>query len=165
MTGPSGGPAATRERLRADVGERIRRVRERLARASDADLARPLPDGWTVGLAFLHIALGLRRQAKWLERASAGRPPFPFRWETTHRLNAYVLARYGECTRTFIDGAVDVGAVRMTAALERLAPADLERVALLVGGRPVSLAVVVARIVLRHVDEHLVAIETALATG
>lgn len=154
------------ERIRAELDERVARVRGRLAALSDDELGRARGlEGWTAGLVLLHLALALRRQGGWLERALAGRSPARFSWERTHRLNALVAREHGQPSRRQIDACIALGYERFRGVIARLGEADLHREALVVGDRRVSIAVVLSRIVIRHLDDHLASLDAVGEIG
>lgn len=53
----------------------LQRLRSLVERLGDAELARPLPDGWTVAAALAHVAFWDQRALWLLERWDRGEPP------------------------------------------------------------------------------------------
>ncbi|OLC54948.1 MAG: hypothetical protein AUH85_10485 [Chloroflexi bacterium 13_1_40CM_4_68_4] len=147
-------------RLGAEIDERVTKLRQRLGAIAEEDLGRARGvEGWTAGLILLHIALGLRRQAGWIDRARQGRTPTYFHWDLTHRLNARMARDHARPSRRQVEECIALGHDRMRRALARMSEDDLSREALVVGERRVSVAVVLSRIVLRHIDDHLVSLD------
>jgi hypothetical protein len=55
----------------------LRRLRSLVERLGDAELARPLPDGWTVAAALAHVAFWDQRVLSLLDRWERGETPRP----------------------------------------------------------------------------------------
>ena len=154
--------AERKEQLAREIDERVTAARDRLAAITDEDLGQARgAEGWSAGLILLHIALGLRRQAGWIDRALQGRTPTHFHWDLTHRLNARMARDHARPSRRQVEDCIALGHERMRQALARMSEDDLAREALVVGEQRVSIAVVLSRIVLRHLDDHLVSLEAA----
>jgi len=64
--------------------ERLRRLVKRL---SDADLARPMPGGWTVAAVLAHAAYWDARAIYWLDRWARGTAPTPYEHENVEAVN------------------------------------------------------------------------------
>ena len=64
--------------------ERLRRLVKRL---SDADLARPMPGGWTVAAVLAHAAYWDARAVYWLDKWARGAAPTPYEHENVEAVN------------------------------------------------------------------------------
>lgn len=126
--------------------------------------ARCDADGWTVGFETWHIARAIERQRGWIEASLRGEV-FPFDWEATHALNAETSATYGDPDPEATVALLLEQADRTVALLASLGDADLERECLETDGRRVSVKLVAARVMPRHITGHLVSIEQALTTS
>ena len=62
----------------ADNNAQRARLRALVARMSDADLATPMPAGWTVAAVLGHLAFWDQRILALLEASERGMPPAPF---------------------------------------------------------------------------------------
>ncbi len=119
-------------------------------------------EGWSVGLVGCHVGLGLRRQARWIERVLAGGVAHDFSWERTHALNALVKRRVlrpdpDEVLRSLRDGLE-----RWQRLLEALTEADLSRIAFRMGPNERSVDWVAGTLAVRHIDEHTRSIRAVL---
>jgi uncharacterized damage-inducible protein DinB len=63
------------------------RLRALVARLSDADLARPMPGGWTVAGVLAHAAYWDARAIYWLDRWARGTAPTPYEHENVEAVN------------------------------------------------------------------------------
>lgn len=142
------------------------RVREVERILGGLDLAswdrRCASEGWSVGLVGCHISLGLRRQARWIERVLQGRRPHAFDWDRTHALNRLVARRVLRAQPADVLRGLAVGLDRWRRVLERATDADLARWAFHFQGKDSSVEWVAAVLAPRHVDEHLRSIRAAL---
>lgn len=146
-------------RLRSRTAE----VEALLARIADEALqTRCEGEGWSIELIGCHIALGLRRQAKWIELALIGRPPHRFDWDRSHALNALVARRFSKPGRAEVLHALRAGSRRWRELLARASDADLGRIAFEHEGNERSVDWVSGVLAPRHVDEHLRSIRAAL---
>ena len=59
----------------AENAAELRRLRSLVDRLSDADLARPTSDGWTVASSLAHVAFWDQRVLFWLDRWERGETP------------------------------------------------------------------------------------------
>lgn len=120
-------------------------------------------EGWPVVLVAYHIGLGLRRQAGWIARALTAEAPFEFDWEGTHEMNAVNAREHGALPKE--DAAVEIGEGldRLERVMSRMVEEDWGRDVFSYGGRPRSADVVLRRIVLPHVTEHLESLRRTLA--
>ena len=74
--------------------EQLERLRKLVARLSDGDLRRELPDGWTIGDVLAHLAFYDRRAAVLLERfATEGVFASPYDYETINAVLPYLTRR------------------------------------------------------------------------
>ena len=74
--------------------EQLERLRSLVARLSDDDLRRELPDGWTIGDVLAHLAFYDRRAAVLLERfATEGVFASPYDYETINAALPYLTRR------------------------------------------------------------------------
>lgn len=143
---------------------RIEDVRSVVTRTSDEDWSRRCEaEAWPVGLVAFHITLGLRRQAKWIERALAGRPPHAFDWERTHSLNVLVARRALRIRQADVLMALSDAADRWRRLLAVAGDAGLARAAFRHQERERAVEWVAETLTPRHIDEHLRSIRAALA--
>jgi hypothetical protein len=63
------------------------RLRALVARLSDADLARPMPGGWTVAGVLAHAAYWDARAIYWLDTWARGAAPTPYEHENVEAVN------------------------------------------------------------------------------
>lgn len=70
----------THERETDAERARLRRI---VAAASDDDLGRPMPGGWTVSAVLAHAAYWDARAIHWMDRWAAGAEPAPYQEEDT----------------------------------------------------------------------------------
>ena len=74
--------------------EQLERLRRLVARLSDDDLRRELPDGWTIGDALAHLAFYDRRAQILLERfACEGVSASPYDYETINTALLHLTRR------------------------------------------------------------------------
>lgn len=119
-------------------------------------------DGWPVGLVAFHIALGLERQAGWIEQALEGGPPHEFSWDVTNQMNA-ALANVGILpSKPFVLAGIPVAAARLCALLRTVSDAHLARVALSSGGKTASIESIMKKRTMQHIREHGASIRDAL---
>jgi hypothetical protein len=64
-----------------------KRLRALLKRLSDADLARPMPDGWTVAGVLAHAAYWDARAIYWLDKWANGAAPSKYEPENVEAVN------------------------------------------------------------------------------
>ena len=151
--------AALRE-LRAAVDEALA-----LSRAMDEEDCRlaSVAEGWPAVIVAYHIGLGLRRQAGFIARALTGEEPFEFQWEPTHNVNAVNALEHASMSKDDAAEEIDQGWVRLQGVIERMDEASWARDVFSFGGRLRSADVVLRRIVLPHVKEHLESLRRTLA--
>lgn len=155
-------PERTAE-LWSRLSQRIEAVRSLvLAVDDDAWGRRCEAEGWSLALVACHVTLGLRRQAKWVSRAIAGRPPHAFDWERTHALNALVARRDLLIRRQDVLTALSDAADRWRALVTSASEAELGRPAFRYRDRVQTLEWVMAALAPRHIDEHLRSIRRTL---
>lgn len=160
-------PGRSSERARA-LGAGVATAAERvLARVRDLPpdgwRARCDAEGWTVGFETWHIARAIERQRGWIEASLRAGEVFPFDWDAVHALNAETSATYGDPERDATVALLREQAGRTAALIASLADSDLERECLESDGRVVSVKLVAARVMVRHITGHLESIERALA--
>jgi hypothetical protein len=63
------------------------RLRALVARLSDADLRRAMPDGWTVSAVLAHAAYWDARAIYWLDKWAGGAAPSPYVHENVEAVN------------------------------------------------------------------------------
>jgi hypothetical protein len=122
-------------------------------------------EGWPLVVVAYHIGLGLRRQAGFIARALTGEQPFEFEWEPTHSLNAINAREHGGMSKDEAATEIEAGRARLRSVIERMTEEDWSRAVFSFGDRPRSADVVLRRIVLPHVNEHLKSLrDTVVAT-
>lgn len=136
-------------------------VTRRLA-ADDCRVAS-VGEGWPLVIVAYHIGLGLRRQAGFIARALTGEQPFEFEWEPTHDLNAVNAREHGGMSKDEAAAEIEAGRARLGNVIERMAEEDWGREVFAFAGRRQSADVVLRRIVLPHVSEHLESLRTTVA--
>lgn len=145
--------------IRADIWSRFSmRVRtlEELLRGLTSEQwdLRCEGEGWSVGLVSCHVALSLRRQARWVERVVGGGPPHDFNWERTHALNALVQRRVLHPYRTDVLRSLIEGLERWRQLLGAMVESDLLRAGFRLGTNERSTEWVAGVLAVRHIDEH-----------
>ncbi len=162
----AGRPSERARALAAGVTAAAERVLARVHDLQpDAWSARCEGEGWSVGFETWHIARGLERQRGWIEVSLRGGVPFPFDWDEMHALNAETSTKYGDPERDATISLLREQAERTSTLIASLGDADLERECLESDGRRVSVKLVAARVMVRHITGHLESIEKALAAG
>jgi hypothetical protein len=122
-------------------------------------------EAWPVVVVAYHIGLGLRRQAGFIARALTGEEPFEFEWEPTHELNAINAREHGGMSKDEAATEIEAGRARLRNVIGRMAEEDWAREVFAFAGRCSSAEVVLRRIVLPHVNEHLKSLrDTVVAT-
>lgn len=151
------------EVLADEIDAEIKKLVATLDPLSDEEWRRTAPaDGWPVGLVAFHIALGLERQAGWVEQALEGGPPHQFSWDVTNQMNA-ALANAGILpSKPFVLAGLPVAAARLCALLRAVSDADLARVALSSGGKTASIESLMKKRMMQHISEHGASIRDAL---
>ena len=94
-------------------------------------------------------------QAGFIARALTGERPFEFEWEPTHSLNAVNAREHGGMSKDEAATEIEAGRARLRSVIERMTEEDWSRAVFSFGDRPRSADVVLRRIVLPHVNEHL----------
>jgi len=112
-------------------------------------------EGWPAVIVAYHIGLGLRRQAGFIARALTGEEPFDFAWEPTHAINAINAHEHASMSKETAAEEIEQGWDRLQSVIARMRDEDWSRAVFVFGGRPRSADVVLRRIVLPHVSEHL----------
>jgi hypothetical protein len=97
----------------------------------------------------------LCRQAGFITRALTGEEPFEFRWEPTHEMNAVNAREHASMSGNDAATEIEEGWSRLRSLVRRMSEEDWARDVFTFGGRPRSADVVLRRIVLPHVTEHL----------
>ena len=120
-------------------------------------------EGWPAVIVAYHIGLGLRRQAGFVARALTGEEPFEFEWEPTHEINAINAREHASMSKEEAAEEVQQGWTRLQAVIARMAEGDWSREVFASGGRRWSADVVLRRIVLPHVTQHLESLRRTLA--
>jgi hypothetical protein len=120
-------------------------------------------ESWPLVVVAYHIGLGLRRQAGFIARALTGEEPFQFEWEPTHSLNAVNAREHGGMSKDEAATEIEAGRARLRSVIERMTEEDWSRGVFSFGGRPRSADVVLRRIVLPHVSEHLESLRKTVA--
>jgi uncharacterized damage-inducible protein DinB len=130
------------------------RLRALVERLSDAELARPMPAGWTVAAVLAHLAFWDQRALWWLERSQRGETPRPIDQGDVDWINE---AGKPLCLRLVPRAAASL-AVETAEAVDRAIAAlpDARVAANAAAGSPVSL------LRAAHRREHLDEIERVL---
>jgi DinB family protein len=152
--------AAPLRELRAAVSDALA-----MSRGLDEEQCRlrSVGEGWPAVIVAYHIGLGLRRQAGFIARALTGEEPFAFEWEPTHDINAVNAREHASMSKDDATLEIEQGWSRLQAVIARMAEDDWAREVFAYGGRRLSADVVLRRIVLRHVTEHLESLRRTLA--
>jgi hypothetical protein len=131
---------------------------------SDADCRRTSSaEGWPAVVVAYHIGLGLRRQAGFTARALTREEPFEFEWEPTHEINAVNAREHAAMSKDEAAKEIEEGWARLQAVAARMTEEDWSREVFASGGRRWSADVVLRRIVLPHMKEHLESLRRTLA--
>ena len=120
-------------------------------------------EGWPAVIVAYHIGLGLRRQAGFIARALTGEAPFDFEWEPTHAMNAVNAREHGSMSKETAAEEIEAGWDRLQSVIARMGDEDWSRAVFAFGGRPRSADVVLRRIVLPHVSEHMQSLRSTIA--
>jgi hypothetical protein len=156
----------TEERSAAlrDVRAAVRELLD-LSRGLDEQRCRipSVAEGWPAVIVAYHIGLGLRRQAGFIARALTGEEPFEFEWEPTHDVNAVNAREHASMSKDQAAEEVEAGWARLQAVIARMTEEDWSREVFASGGRRWSADVVLRRIVLPHMREHLESLRRTLA--
>jgi hypothetical protein len=121
-------------------------------------------EGWPVGYVVHHIGQGFGRPGGWIEQALAGDDPFDFSWEVTHELNARRRQRLGLPSKDEALTFLRLSASHFAELVGSLSDAQLE-VAGFRQGSVTRTIEWIAKIVIRHVDEHHEGIRLGLASA
>jgi hypothetical protein len=147
-----------------DVGEGVAIALATARDMSDADCRRTSPaEGWPAVIVAYHIGLGLRRQAGFIARALSGEEPFEFEWEPTHKINAVNAREHASMSKDQAAEEIEEGWARLQAVIARMTEGDWSREVFASGGRRWSADLVLRRIVLPHMREHLESLRRTLA--
>jgi hypothetical protein len=148
----------------AEVAETVARALASARGMSDADCRRTSSaEGWPAVIVAYHIGLGLRRQAGFIARALTGEEPFDFQWEPTHDLNAVNAREHASMSGADAATEIEDGWSRLRSVIDRMSEQDWMRDVFTFGGPSRSAEVVLRRIVLPHVTEHLESLRLTLA--
>lgn len=120
-------------------------------------------EGWPAVIVAYHIGLGLRRQAGFIARALTGEAPFGFEWEPTHEVNAVNAREHASMSAEDAETEIEAGWERLQSVIGRMGDEHWIRAVFAFEGRSWSADVVLRRIVLRHVTEHLDSLRQTLA--
>jgi len=90
-----------------------------------------------------------------IARALTGEEPFDFAWEPTHAINAINAHEHASMSKETAAEEIEQGWDRLQSVIARMRDEDWSRAVFVFGGRPRSADVVLRRIVLPHVSEHL----------
>ena len=133
---------------------------------TDAQVRLPSADeGWPLVIVAYHIGLGLRRQAGWIARALTADAPFAFDWEGTHELNRVIAQEHGTLPKDDAVREIEQAWARLLGVIERMEDGDWPRDVFAFNGRLRSADVVLSRIMLRHVTDHLESMRRTLAAA
>ena len=139
-----------------EVGEAVASALASTRGMTDADCRRTSSaEGWPAVIVAYHIGLGLRRQAGFIARALTGEEPFEFRSEPTHEMNAVNAREHASMSGNDAATEIEEGWSRLRSLVRRMSEEDWARDVFTFGERPRSADVVLRRIVLPHVNEHL----------
>ena len=147
-----------------EVAETVARALASTRGMSDADCRRTSSaEGWPAVIVAYHIGLGLRRQGGFIARALTAEEPFEFQWEPTHDLNAVNAREHASMSGADAATEIEDGWSRLRSVIDRMSEQDWTRDVFTFGGRSRSAEVVLRRIVLPHVTEHLESLRQTLA--
>ena len=149
--------------LADEIDVEIKKLIATLEPLTDEQWRRTAPaDGWPVGLVAFHIALGLERQAGWIDQALEGGPPHQFSWDVTDQMNAALANAEILPSKPFVLAGLPVAAARMCAFLRAVSDVDLDRVALSSGGGTATIGSLMRKRIMQHIREHGASIRDAL---
>jgi hypothetical protein len=106
-----------------------------------------------------------RRHAGFIARALTHEDPFEFQWEPTHEINAVNAREHDWMSGDDAATEIEEGWARLRRVIERMTEEDWARNVFRFRGRDSSADVVLRRIVLPHVTEHLESLRQTLAEG
>jgi len=146
--------------LHAAVGEALA-----ISRGMNEDQCRlaTVAEGWPAVVVAYHIGLGLRRQAGFIGRALTGEAPFEFEWEPTHAMNAVNAREHGSMSKDTAALEIEEGWGRLQGVIARMGEEDWSREVFAFSGRRQSAEVVLRRIVLPHMSQHLESLRKSVA--
>jgi hypothetical protein len=131
---------------------------------TDADCRRiSSAEGWPAVIVAYHIGLGLRRQGGFISRALTGEEPFEFQWEPTHAINAVNAREHAAMSGDDAAAEIEESWARLRTVTSRMTEENWARNVFTFNGRARSADVVLRRIVLPHVSEHLESLRRTLA--
>ena len=148
------------QELRALVTEALATVR---GLGADDCQRQSAAEGWAAVIVAYHIGLGLRRQAGFIARALTGEEPFEFEWEPTHAINAVNAREHASMSKETAAEEIEEGWERLEGVIARMGEDTWSREVFAFGGRPRTADVVLRRIVLPHVTEHLESLRNTVA--
>ena len=122
-------------------------------------------ENWPAVIVAYHIGLGLRRQAGFIARALTDEEPFEFVWEPTHEINAVNARDHALMSNDQAAEEIAEGWSRLQAVIARMAEEDWARDVFAFEGRRRSADVVLRRIVLPHLTDHLQSLRTTVAAA
>jgi hypothetical protein len=150
--------------LREALEERLAALTETLRPLTDVQWAAMCPgEGWPVGYVAHHIGQGIIRPAGWITQVLAGDDPIEFDWEVTHELNARRSRRLGLPLKNETLSFLRVTGSHFCELIGSLSDAQLDLIGYAQGGSIRRSLEWVAKIVLRHMDEHHQGIRAALS--
>ena len=156
----SGDRAAVLEEVGAAVQGALATARA----MTEADCRRTSSaESWPAVIVAYHIGFGLRRQAGFIARALTGEEPFQFQWEPTHDVNAVNARDHASMLKDEAADEIKEGWTRLETVIGRMTEEDWSRDVFAFGDRRRSADVVLRRIVLPHVTEHLASLRTTVA--
>lgn len=120
-------------------------------------------EGWPIGLVAFHVAIGLERQAGWIEQALEGGALHEFNRDATNQMTAAMANTEILPSKPFVLAGLPVAAARLCALLRAVSDADLARVALTQRGKELSIEFVMKTVIMRHIGEHGASIRDAVA--
>jgi hypothetical protein len=148
----------------AEVGEAVAAALAAARGMTEADCRRTSSaEGWPAVIVAYHIGLGLRRQGGFIARALTGEEPFEFQWEPTHDINAVNAQEHASMSGDDAATEIAEGWARLRSVIDRMGEENWARDVFAFGGRSRSADVVLRRIVLPHVTEHLESLRRTLA--
>ena len=148
----------------AEVGEAVTIALATTRHMTEMDCHRTSSaEGWPAVIVAYHIGLGLRRQAGFIARALTGEEPFEFQWEPTHDMNAVNAREHAEMSKDDAADEIAEGWARLRAVIARMAEGDWSRDVFAFEGRRRSAEVVLRRIVLPHLIDHLASLRATVA--
>jgi len=153
------------ERAKA-LGDRFEHASHELIaavqRMSDEDWrAQTAAEGWTVGVATHHVAVGHKQIAGLVQTIASGQPVPALTMDMFAKANAAHAKEHAHCTKVETLDLLRKNCAAAVATVRGLSDAQLERSATVMGGT-MSAAQAIERILIGHVQDHFGSIKRTL---